>query len=249
MKKVILKQKHVLGILLKKAASWHFSYYFLKKARPIACGIYVTNRCNLRCQMCNIWRNPQEETIPLASYKKIIDDLKNLGCYYVSLSGGEPLLVSDLDERLIYSKKKIPYLHMVTNGFLLDDAWAKRLAGIGINEVSISLDGLEEKHDAIRGIKGSFTQAWKAIHNLKKYAPKITIVVNSIISPNNISDLYEISRLVRKNNLLHKFQPHNDHPVFDNQKDESAKVRCSREDIEEIKKFIQFILPLDNIVN
>ncbi|MFH1905660.1 MAG: radical SAM protein [bacterium] len=249
MRKVILGSSHNLGVLIKKVLFWHLNYYLFKNPRPIACGIYITNRCNLRCQMCNIWRNPKKKTIPLVLYRNIIDDLERLGCYYVSLTGGEPLLVEDLDQRLIYAKKKIPYVHMVTNGFQIDEFQAKKLARTGIDEISISLDGLQKRHDTIRGVKGSFDRAWRAIENLKKHAPRIVIVVNSIISTHNIHDLYEVSRLVRENSLLHKFQPRNDHPVFEGQSTRSTPVKCNREEIQEIKKFVRFILPMENVVN
>lgn len=249
MRKVILGPGHNLGALIRGILSWHLNYYLLKKPRPLACGIYITNRCNLRCQMCNLWRNPKKKTISFPLYRNIIDDLERLGCYYVSLSGGEPLLVRDLDQRLFYTKKRIPYVHMVTNGFQIDESRAKKLAKTGIDEISISLDGQEKKHDAIRGVKGSFARAWRAIENLKKYAPKIVIVVNSIISPHNIQDLYELSRLVRENKLPHKFQPHNDHPVFKGQITKSGPLKCNREEMEEIKRFIRFILPNENVVN
>jgi MoaA/NifB/PqqE/SkfB family radical SAM enzyme len=82
-----------------------------------------------------------------------------MGLVYYSISEGEPTLVKDLPERLAYAANKIPYVHLVTNGSTMTKDLARCLNEKGIQEISISLDGLEEFHNTIRGVENSSNKA------------------------------------------------------------------------------------------
>lgn len=235
--------------LLPRAAAWHLKFYLAGRSFPLACGIYVTNRCNFKCAMCNIFRNPKLDTIGTELYKGLIDDLSVMGCHYVSLSGGEPMMVKDVVERLAYAKKKIPYVHMVTNGYFLDDKTALELNRARIDEISISLDGMADIHDSLRGFKGAFDGAVAALENLKRFAPKISVVVNSIIAPTNVDDLYKAASLVEKLGFMHKFQPVNDHPIFDGQVTKSSHFPFAESEMAGLRRFINHIKRKGNVAN
>ena len=185
MKSVILKDREIISSLVWRAIKWHLNYLFTGNPLPLACGAYITSRCNLKCSFCNIWRKPNTATLPLSKAKDIVDSLSELGCFYFSITGGEPLLVDYLFDLLTYARPRIKYIHMVTNGYLLDVDTAKGLNATGINEVSVSIDGNEEIHDKNRGMPGSYRRAVRAVENLKKYAPGVKIVLNAIFSPEN----------------------------------------------------------------
>jgi MoaA/NifB/PqqE/SkfB family radical SAM enzyme len=194
---------------------WHIRYFFLKKPLPLACGLYITSRCNLKCEFCNIWRKKTAVTLPLPEAKNIVDNLSDAGCFYLSISGGEPLLFDGLFELLRYAKKtKIRYVHMVTNGFILDKNMALQLNQTGINELSISIDGTESFHDAKRGVRGAYTKALTAIENLKIHATRINIVLNAIFSPEAPTECLHVIELAHKFSIYVKVQPLNQHPPF-----------------------------------
>lgn len=245
---LLIKKKQKLK-LFKSLIKWHFNYYFLKKSFPLISVFYLTNICNYKCMMCNIWRNKQKNVIPLIKFKKIINDLSQMGCYYVGISGGEPLLLNDIYERLQYAKSKIPYVHMVTNGYLLDEKSAKQLGKIGIDDIALSIDGPKEIHDKIRGIDGAFDRTVNAIKLLKKYSPQTKIVVNTIISPYNIDKLYDVVKLVKRLGVNQKFQPLNIHPTFKNQDSISKNYPINNTDIQKIKEFIKFIQKQKFVIN
>lgn len=249
MRKVILKSFSNTLLLLNRIILWHFKYYFLNSFFPLACGVYVTNKCNLKCEMCNVWGETEKHTLSLKLNKLIIEELSRIGCYYYSFSGGEPLLVEDIVERIAFAKSKLPYVHMVSNGLLLDKNIAKNLATTNLSEISLSIDGTQAYHDKIRGVSGSFRKVIEALDNLKTFAPKIRIVVNTIISPENISDIYEVVELVEKQGLFHKFQPLNKHPKFKGQKVTTDKWGYSKVEVFELNKFINYIKKKKNIVN
>ncbi len=199
--------------------------------------------------MCNIWRNPQQETIPKFLYESIVAELGELGCYYLSFSGGESLLVKDIMERITFAKEFIPYVHLVSNGWVIDRAVAEELHATNLDEISISLDGIGKTHDELRGVDGSFEKAVEAIDNLKRYAPDIKIVINSIITPGNIKDLYEVVKLVEGLGLQQKFQPINDHPVFEGQETKSSEYHFNQTELDEVEAFVDFAKNKKYIVN
>ncbi len=243
MRKIRIKKIDFFKALIK-VAIWYFNYYFLRQINPIFCGIYVTNNCNFRCAMCKIWKLRDKQTLPFNLFKKLIDDIKNT-CCHLSFSGGEPLLVSDIIERIVYAKKFIPYVQLGTNGYLINKKMAKNLYISGLNEISISIDGLKKTNDKIRGIKDAFEHALKAIDNLKIYAPNINIVVNTIIAFWNIDELYQLVDLVKDLGVSQQFQPVSN--IFEGKNyNEFTKNIIEKE---KIKQFIKNILSEKHVVN
>ncbi len=235
--------------LLTYIGKWHYRYYLLGRHSPLSCGIYITNRCNFSCNFCNIWRNPGINSIEFEKFKTIVDSLSKVGCFYLSLSGGEPFLVKDIFKMIAYAKSRISYLHAVSNGFLIDSACAQALKLTNIDEISISLDGLEETHDRLRNTKGAFKGALSAIENLKTFAPKISIVVNSIICPENLDELLAVFELISRYGLKIKFQPLNVHPQFSGQKSFSQKQIFKSQDLEKLDRLTGFLKKQNNVLN
>ena len=235
--------------LIYYAGKWHFKHYCLSKHSPLSCGIYVTNRCNFSCNFCNLWRNPENHTIAFDKFKDIVNFLARGNCFYLSLSGGEPLLVKDIFKMISFAKSKIPYLHVVSNGFLIDESFARGLKSTKLDEISISLDGLKDTHDTLRNNKGAFKHAIEAIENLKGLAPQISIVINSVICPKNLDELPEVNKLVARYGLKHKFQPINMHPVFDGQNSFSEKQSFTTQDLEKLDRLVVFLKKQENVVN
>jgi MoaA/NifB/PqqE/SkfB family radical SAM enzyme len=138
--------------------------------------VSVTDRCNLRCKTCNIWKKPKID-LPLDYLKAIFKKFKNLN--WISFTGGEPFLRDDLVYIAYLALKECPSLHTIsipTNGFFTDKILkdVKDILKLGIPSlyVSVSLDGLEEVHDSIRGVKGSFKRAVNTFRLLKKIKDK-----------------------------------------------------------------------------
>jgi radical SAM protein with 4Fe4S-binding SPASM domain len=125
----------------------------------------VTNACNLRCRHCYASAGERKKNeLTLEEAKDIIDDLSRLGTVLIALSGGEPLVRKDIYEIIHYIKNKNIELFVNSNGTLITKAVAKRLRDAGVRHLEVSIDGLEETHDSIRG-KGSFKRAVKGFEN------------------------------------------------------------------------------------
>jgi len=194
--------------------------------------------------MCNLWKSGKNDTLSLDLFKKTIKSLSK-SCCYVTFSGGEPLLVEDIIERITYTKKYIPYVHLVSNGYLLSEEMAKKLAVTKIDEISISIDGPKEIHDKIRGVEGAFKRAIAAVDNLKKHAPKINVVVNTTIASWNIDSLPGFIDFVESLEVEQQFQPICN--IFENGKfNDYTQPIIERQKIE---KLITKIISKKHIVN
>lgn len=195
---------------------WHLNYYFFGRGTPVSAGVYINDVCNYKCIMCDIRMKDHAIVYPREAQEKDIDALSKIGLIYYSISGGEPTLVKDLPERLAYAASKIPYVHLVTNGSTMTEDLARRLGETGIQEISVSLDGLEEFHNTMRGISNAFEKAWNAIQLLRQYAPRVEVVVNSILTPYNLDSLRGLRKQLAKTfpETYSKYLPQTRHELF-----------------------------------
>lgn len=107
--------------------------------KPIACHLYVTDRCNLDCFYCSEYDN----TVPhpsLGDLKKWIKKINDLGCIRIGLQGGEPLLHPDIVEVVHFCKSLGLRTSMSTNGFKLNRTLIQELEDAGLDSLQISVD-------------------------------------------------------------------------------------------------------------
>ena len=105
----------------------------------------ITNRCNLRCRMCEVSKNPSsaEDELSKDKIKNIIVQIKDMGIKHIIFSGGEPTLRDDLIELVEFSVSNgIKMTDIITNGTLLSDDIIEKFIKVGLNHITISLDGL-----------------------------------------------------------------------------------------------------------
>ncbi len=173
----------------------------------------VTWRCNGNCVMCNISRlQDSTKTITLDEYEDMLSDKP----FWSSLStmnvtGGEPFLRKDLIDLILLWQDKCKNLQEIdisTNGFL-----TKKITGF-VKEVvpslrlnvgiSVSLDGVGETHDRIRGVRGAFKKTSKTIFALKKLEKQhdnLLLTTQCVVSQMNINHMQELQRFCNANGL------------------------------------------------
>jgi MoaA/NifB/PqqE/SkfB family radical SAM enzyme len=132
--------------------------------KPIACHLYVTDRCNLDCFYCTEYDNsvphPSREDL-----KKWIRKIKELGCIRIGLQGGEPLLHPDIVEIIQYCKALDLNTSMATNGFMLTPTLIQDLENAGLDSLHISIDRM--------------TPIPSTRKSLKTIIPKLELLKNS----------------------------------------------------------------------
>ncbi|MGQ9621748.1 MAG: radical SAM/SPASM domain-containing protein [Bacteroidales bacterium] len=130
----------------------------------------ITYACNLRCKQC--YSNsgkpaPNELSTPEA--KELIRQLAQMKVFYIYFLGGEPLLRPDFFELAKYAHDSGIEIMMSTNGWFVTSEIASRIEEAGFMHVRVSLDGATaETHDSIRGVRGSFERAVRALKILRK---------------------------------------------------------------------------------
>lgn len=157
----------------------------------------ITYQCNSRCQMCGIWKKIQPERISLEDVAKIPGDLKD-----INITGGEPFLHQNIVEiiKLLNDKSPTSSIIISSNGF------AKELIISKIKEIlkfkptigiAISLDGIGEKHNQIRGVAGGFEMIMQTLKELKKIGVE-KIRLSFTLGDYNIDQLKPVYMLSKK---------------------------------------------------
>jgi MoaA/NifB/PqqE/SkfB family radical SAM enzyme len=164
--------------------------------------VRVTESCNSRCTTCYAWKNKPENELTTEEMKDALRQLKEVGVKHVVFIGGEPLLRKDIGE-IINESARLGFETriIVTNGLLLKDK-AKELLSNGITHITVSIDGIGESDDKIRGIPGSYARAVegiKAVQKLKKAMGldvPVTIITTMLLNQNveDISKLIELAK-------------------------------------------------------
>lgn len=159
--------------------------------------IAVTYQCNSRCQMCGIWKKPSPEKISLEEVKKIPGGLKD-----INITGGEPFLNRDLVEIVKIISRKSPDASLIisSNGLATEIIISRMEEILRIKSdigVAISIDGIGEKHDEVRGIIGGFQKSITTIKALKKMGVK-KLRLSFTLGDYNISQLKPVYELSQK---------------------------------------------------
>ena len=157
------------------------------------CHWVITKRCNLKCIHC-IASTGSKRELNTKKALEVLNSLYNLGCKKLYITGGEPLIRTDIFEILKEAKRKKMKLALLTNGLLLNNQTIYFLKKY-VDEIGISIDGSSSKiNDQIRGSK-TFKKIIKAISILKTYKIPITLYIT--INKINYSDFGDILKLVR----------------------------------------------------
>jgi radical SAM protein with 4Fe4S-binding SPASM domain len=194
-------------------AKWDQKFRNGYAAPPNSLAIKLTNACNLRCKMCGQPREGHEagdakfaprhffeQTVSLDKYKQILDEVKKRRPN-IYLWGGEPFMYPDLIELIRYAKSLKLTVQINTNGLYLKK-YAKEIVDSGLDDLIVSIDGPEEVHDQVRGLKGTFKlvkQGIYAIHEeKKKRGLKYPIIrVRGTISPYNFEYIYKLTEVAK----------------------------------------------------
>ncbi|OGF55301.1 MAG: hypothetical protein A2452_03335 [Candidatus Firestonebacteria bacterium RIFOXYC2_FULL_39_67] len=159
--------------------------------RPSSMNIAITNMCNSKCMMCNYWKDKKKEELTFSEIVRVFAEAKEVGVKEVTIYGGEPLIRKDIFE--IIKEAKINGLHVeiITNALLIDENMAEKIVKSGLERLTISMDAVGELNDEIRGVKGAFEKAIKAIIYLKAATEsnkkKIDIQISPMIMSNTLN--------------------------------------------------------------
>jgi MoaA/NifB/PqqE/SkfB family radical SAM enzyme len=159
-----------------------------ERYRPIYTVWELTLKCDLACRHCGSRAGKSRvEELTTEECLDVVRQIAALGGKEVTLIGGEAYLREDWTEIAREIQRQGLLCTMTTGGRGMTVEMARRAADAGIQAVSVSFDGLEETHDRLRGVKGSFAAARSAVGHLK--AAGIRVSTNTQINRLNMPEL------------------------------------------------------------
>ena len=169
----------------------------MSKHIPKDATIAITYKCNSRCQMCNIWQIQNPSELPVEWFANLNPDLK-----YINLTGGEPFLHQELPAivRTVHLAAPRAKIIISSNGLATEliVKTMQEILRIGADVgVRISLDGIGQAHDRIRGIPGMFEHATETVRRLQALGIK-NLGFSFTIQDENKDDLLPVYNLSRQ---------------------------------------------------
>ena len=167
----------------------------MSKSKKLNGTVIVTYRCNARCTMCNRYKCPSkpEEELSIETIKKLPK------MYFTNITGGEPFIREDLPDIVRELYKKSDRIVISTNGFFTDRIikLCEEFPNIGIR---ISIEGLEETNNKIRGLKDGFNKGYSTLKKLVEMRHP-DVGFGMTVQDANAKDLVELYKLSDELNM------------------------------------------------
>ncbi len=195
-RKLLLNQIENSSIRPYRGRASHLSLNGLKE-----CWFHLTNTCNLACKHCLFSSSPKgEEAITKEQLKKGLQEAKEMGSTLFYFTGGEPFVYPDFLQLIddLLSDHEV-HVVILTNGLLLEKHMDSlvRMDKERLH-LQVSLDGLEEHHDHLRG-KGNFNKLMSTLDTLR--AENIRATLSVAVNRINYTDLAAITSLAAEKKI------------------------------------------------
>ncbi len=157
-----------------KTQKFRLAQSLFTKTSPAYVQFYITARCNLSCEQCNIiYADADSQEMSIEQIRLVAKNLAEIGVCMVLLIGGEPFIRHDIVEIIQAFTEQNIHVRMQTNGLATEDV-LKKCVDVGGHDISISLDSLESSvQETINGnYPKSWTRAIKTISNVNKLFPE-----------------------------------------------------------------------------
>lgn len=162
----------------------------------------LTLKCNEYCFHCGSrCGDVKSEELSLEQYKTFLDKVKrdfDISNIQLCITGGEPLLRKDFFEIMGYANSLGYDWGMTSNATLIDERMAEKLAEAGMGTISVSIDGLRETHDRLRGLNGAYDMGMQGIQALIDNGSFNHVQITTIVNHENINELPELFEIFEK---------------------------------------------------
>jgi radical SAM protein with 4Fe4S-binding SPASM domain len=158
----------------------------LRLGIPLSVHLDLTYRCNERCEHCYLEHEDRGE-MTAAEIRGLLRQLADTGVFFLTLSGGEPLIRRDCFEIIADARALGFNVKLKTNAVLIREKEAQRLRALGVEQVQISLySHRPEVHDGITKLPGSLKRTLAGIRLLRSAGLKVTLA--NVLMPSNFQD-------------------------------------------------------------
>lgn len=183
------------------------------RCRPTSIGLMLSYRCNAKCVHCDIWKNRGKEDSPtLDQWNAVLTDLRQwLGPVHVFISGGEAMLKPYAIDVAAHGSRLGLFVEFLTHGYWDDQSKIEKLALARPWRVTISLDGIGEIHNKIRGREKFFEKTSASIETLKRVREEngldFEIRLKTVIMRQNLEHVAEVARFANQDGMHVFYQP------------------------------------------
>ena len=155
----------------------------------------VNNVCNSKCKMCSIWKNKNGKNVKYEDAKKALDILHKNKFRAVQLTGGEPFLNPDIFKIIKYAKKLNFFVLIPTNGSLITEEIAEKIAKNRVDQTNVSFHHTDPKiFEKIENHKNIFEKSLNAIQYLKEKKAHVSALCT--ITRYNMNDIEKIVNFI-----------------------------------------------------
>jgi MoaA/NifB/PqqE/SkfB family radical SAM enzyme len=189
----------MLGVLARIPLFKTYRQFGWPKMLPLNITLSPSPKCNSRCLTCNIWMKRENE-LTLDEWDKVLASLGKAP-YWFTISGGEPLMFPDIVEltKLAYKHCQPGIINIPTNALLKSGPERVREILKTCTDsqliINLSLDGVGEKHDFIRGVPGNFEKFEERLGQylaLRDEFPNLAVGIHSVVSVFSVGHLDEL---------------------------------------------------------
>ena len=184
---------------MDELADWREHLYREPELRELF--LELTLRCNERCFHCGSrCESDAEVGMPAEKYLEVLSDVRDhFGTkgIRISITGGEPLMRRDFFEIMGAAHEMGFSWGMTSNGTLITPGVARKLRETGMRTISVSIDGLPETHDRLRGLPGGWKLAMAGVENLIAEGGFGHIQVTTVFNHGNIGELDALYEMFR----------------------------------------------------
>lgn len=184
--------------------------------KPIIIQFPVNDICNSKCQMCNIWQQKLDSQVTPSELGELLHNSLFSEVRGVGINGGEPTLRKDLPEivdTLFLKLPKLTTISLITNA-LKSEMVIERIREIGKVvqkhngqfDVMVSLDGVGDLHDQVRGRRGNFANAIKVIDFIQSSALVKNRRLGCTVIRENVYGIHELLEFALSKNIYIKYR-------------------------------------------
>jgi len=159
----------------------------------------MTRACNLACVHCRAGACPDPDPAELSTDegRELIDGIAQVAKPILIMTGGEPLVRTDFFDLAAHAVAAGLRAVLATNGVMVTPEIAREVKSVGLQRVSVSLDGpTEDDHDAFRKVPGAFQASLKGIENLRSAG--VPFQINTTLTRRNRGSLARIMALAEE---------------------------------------------------
>ncbi|MFQ5868039.1 MAG: radical SAM protein [bacterium] len=164
----------------------------------------LTYRCNFRCRHCYVPQSYRKyNELKTKEVFSLLNQLKDIGCFYLGFTGGEPFIREDVIEILWYAKRCGFQLIIYTNGSLINEKIVEQLVRLRPNKIDITIPAMsKDAFERISGVSGSRDKVFRTIELLHKNG--VNLGFKSCVLTENENEIKEIQDFAASLGALHR---------------------------------------------